>query len=400
MPFYRNISANERELAVIELTIALLRQTHAQALSLVPGPKISDWPLGSLFSRIFIDQSHTTLASKYYGATSGRFVRFPGRTSMIALAIALVTSLSFSVSESFAESTGGADPISHVGSKVIPIELMTTDSRQANARIEPAVVASQVDELRSIDPTITFEWVPRALYDWLDKDWERFEGQRFTLGAAIMAIVIGSVMLCTALLLSRPEVVIRPLHNTAKPAAARSKKTDYEEKCRFLLMSATMLWRDAEAAVCDLDRGLALRTLLMNELRLIAERLSANPVLRPEGQGHIAVSPTPDYWRNLSHDIRRTVSDLERICSVADAAQAGFGDRSNEPRMPTTAQEAYLVLGANHYADQDTIQRLVRALRQCWHPDMAQNDTDKSYREARIRQINVANDIIVQRRTI
>ena len=76
----------------------------------------------------------------------------------------------------------------------------------------------------------------------------------------------------------------------------------------------------------------------------------------------------------------------------------GLAGRNNEPRIPKSRDEACFILGANREADADTLQRLVRALRQCWHPDLAQTDQDRTYREARIKQINAAHDLITGKR--
>jgi len=38
-------------------------------------------------------------------------------------------------------------------------------------------------------------------------------------------------------------------------------------------------------------------------------------------------------------------------------------------------------------------------LRQSWHPDHARSETDRLHREARVRQINVAWDLVSQQRS-
>ena len=182
-----------------------------------------------------------------------------------------------------------------------------------------------------------------------------------------------------------------------KPASdviARPTPLDYEQRCRLLLRTAATLWRRGETAVFGLDDGLPLRTVLLAELKSISSRLASNPVVQATGSNALTVRYMPAYWRALCQDVSRTVRDLERICAVAEAGRASFGNRENEPRIPKTLEEAYFALGANPGVAQETLLRLVRALRQCWHPDLAQTDPDRRYREARIRQINVANDII------
>lgn len=64
-------------------------------------------------------------------------------------------------------------------------------------------------------------------------------------------------------------------------------------------------------------------------------------------------------------------------------------------RIPTTREEALLVVGASADAAIEVIKKIVDGLRQSWHPDLAKNDGDRLYRERRMQQINVAWDIIV-----
>jgi DnaJ-domain-containing protein 1 len=59
---------------------------------------------------------------------------------------------------------------------------------------------------------------------------------------------------------------------------------------------------------------------------------------------------------------------------------------------------AYAVLGANPEVDATTLKKLVDALRRAWHPDLARDETDRLKREERIKQINVAWDLIQGRR--
>jgi hypothetical protein len=180
---------------------------------------------------------------------------------------------------------------------------------------------------------------------------------------------------------------------TAAPARA-TQATETAEHCRMLIENATTLWRDVEAAVLDLKVGLPLRTLLLEELSHISRRLSRSPALQAAKSGALTTSEPEQYWKLLARDITRSIRDMNRIKAVAEAGRASFGTASNEPRMPATLEEAYFVLGANRNVDAETIQRLVRALRQCWHPDLAQSEEDRVYRQGRIRQINIANDII------
>jgi hypothetical protein len=81
----------------------------------------------------------------------------------------------------------------------------------------------------------------------------------------------------------------------------------------------------------------------------------------------------------------------------APAPQAGEGAR--ELPMPTTYAEALRILGASADASTDAIKKIVDGLRLSWHPDLARSEADRLQREARVRQINVAWDIVAQYRS-
>jgi DnaJ-class molecular chaperone len=64
----------------------------------------------------------------------------------------------------------------------------------------------------------------------------------------------------------------------------------------------------------------------------------------------------------------------------------------------TTRLEAYAFLGVNAGASELMLKKTVNALRECWHPDLATDEEDRHRREIRIKQINVAWDLISQKR--
>jgi preprotein translocase subunit Sec63 len=64
-----------------------------------------------------------------------------------------------------------------------------------------------------------------------------------------------------------------------------------------------------------------------------------------------------------------------------------------------TYAEALEVLGASPDAALAAVKKIVDGLRQSWHPDHARSEADRLHRERRLRQINVAWDLIAHRRT-
>ena len=60
--------------------------------------------------------------------------------------------------------------------------------------------------------------------------------------------------------------------------------------------------------------------------------------------------------------------------------------------------EAYQLLGVNADVSEGTLKKLVDALRMTWHPDHARDEQDRLLREDRIKQINIAWDLISDKR--
>jgi hypothetical protein len=95
----------------------------------------------------------------------------------------------------------------------------------------------------------------------------------------------------------------------------------------------------------------------------------------------------------------------ERAAAVpeapADASPPGreASEGTSELPVPTTYAEALEVLGASPDSSTAAIKKIVDGLRQSWHPDLARSETDRLHREARVRQINVAWDLVSQRRS-
>jgi hypothetical protein len=104
------------------------------------------------------------------------------------------------------------------------------------------------------------------------------------------------------------------------------------------------------------------------------------------GEPHAATLPAP-----LAPHIPQALPDS------MEAVEAGPSEISLE--MPATPQEALQVLGASPDASIDVIKKIVDGLRQSWHPDLAKSEDDRLYREQRVKQINVAWDILSGRRS-
>jgi hypothetical protein len=225
-------------------------------------------------------------------------------------------------------------------------------------------------------------------------------GQVVLLAAG--ATVLLGLSLLESLLFAIVQTAARsPRQLAARPVTAASRpltETEYQARCQQLFQTITTLWARAEIAVFDLDDELPLRNLLFKEMKQISQRLALDPNLRMSTSGAITAGHGLSYWKSLSQRLNQSARDLNRIGAVAEAAGVGFGGRNSEARIPKTRDEACFILGANREAEPETLQRLVKALRQCWHPDLAQTEPDRRQREARLKQINAAHDLITGKR--
>jgi hypothetical protein len=101
--------------------------------------------------------------------------------------------------------------------------------------------------------------------------------------------------------------------------------------------------------------------------------------------------------------LQRSAADLDRLEDTIGAAVAsidpGAGPARDLPRdMPRDLNEAYATLGVNAGAPEGTVKKLVDALRVSWHPDLATSAADRQLRDRKIREINVAWELIAGKR--
>lgn len=150
---------------------------------------------------------------------------------------------------------------------------------------------------------------------------------------------------------------------------------------------ATARLAQAELNVSALSKDTGLRGVLQGELATVRSRLDAverGLNSRPEDKSAAMV--------------RAVLRDLERIGRIIGVAmretnREGAG-ASREIALPQTLQDAYDILGLNSEAAPNVAKKLVDALRMTWHPDFARDEQDRQQREARMKQINAAWDMI------
>ncbi len=142
----------------------------------------------------------------------------------------------------------------------------------------------------------------------------------------------------------------------------------------------------AELALAALPAGLLLRDVLEAEVAKTRQRASdADRRIRSRAPQQSAA-----IFRALGRDLDRIV----RIARDAAVPKQVEADDEDAPHSPA---EAYRILGLNADAPPVLAKKLVDALRMNWHPDHARNEADRVRREARMKQINAAWDLIRER---
>lgn len=142
----------------------------------------------------------------------------------------------------------------------------------------------------------------------------------------------------------------------------------------------------AELALSALPPGLLLRDVLEAEVAKARQRaVDADRRIRSRAPQQSAAA-----FRALGRDLDRIV----RIARDAAAPKQNDADDSDAPHSPA---EAYRILGLNADAPPLAAKKLVDALRMNWHPDHARDEPDRLRREARMKQINAAWDLIRER---
>ncbi len=150
---------------------------------------------------------------------------------------------------------------------------------------------------------------------------------------------------------------------------------------------------DLELKICALQPEMLLRDVLASEMQSLGKRLADVERLqtrRPPSQS-IAII----------HNLMRELDRIGRITLVAaeGTPESGRGSSGSDPvSMPVSITDAYRVLGMNADAAPAVAKKLVDALRMSWHPDHARDAGDLQRREARMKQINAAWDMINERR--
>jgi hypothetical protein len=154
--------------------------------------------------------------------------------------------------------------------------------------------------------------------------------------------------------------------------------------------SVTALIEQAGGSIDSLVSAPPLREVLEHELGVIRQRLA---IVKAQA------SDSPEAAHKAAPAFRTLVRDLERVRRISESAALSFSGRRVAGRLPRSRSEAYDALGVHADVSMETLKRLVDALRMCWHPDLARDETDRLNREERIKCINVAWELISGKRS-
>lgn len=135
----------------------------------------------------------------------------------------------------------------------------------------------------------------------------------------------------------------------------------------------------------------ALRDVVSDELRSIEDTLRSTALAR---------ACAARDWAYVRMCAVQILTDLERVRRVAQSANetvAPSAASAFDFGVPSDRSEALAVLGVNADASEKVVKKIVDAMRQTWHPDLAKDDADRRAREERIKQINSAWDLVRRR---
>jgi hypothetical protein len=174
---------------------------------------------------------------------------------------------------------------------------------------------------------------------------------------------------------------------TAKAAEPEPGEVVDPALASALLQLKAMLSR-TEAAVSMLSSAAVLREVMQTDLAAARERLK---------EVETAVQRGTIPLMKLAAQLRQIAREIERVQRITESAAHSFSQHAASIRVPTTVAEAYAVIGVDVDDGDAVAQRVIDSMRMSSRPDYATDEIDRRDRLARIRQIDVASDLIARR---
>lgn len=147
-------------------------------------------------------------------------------------------------------------------------------------------------------------------------------------------------------------------------------------------------------AMSPLVFAVALAAATLAVLLVILKRQSASAAAT--GFGHAPASPREPQLPGFEPPAPATSQELI-VRPETSPAVSGSTPAMSPGGMPVTRADALAVLGLNDGATEAAIRKVVEGLRQSWHPDTAPTGIERAAREAHLKRINVAADILLRR---
>ncbi|MGE3914401.1 MAG: J domain-containing protein [Hyphomicrobiaceae bacterium] len=189
-----------------------------------------------------------------------------------------------------------------------------------------------------------------------------------------------------------------PASKTAPRTAPEEPVTKGGESCEDAGLpadwAAVVELRGTAEALLDLVRQIIadhvaagpLRDVLAAEVAAISGRLDGAELTSAIAESRLDL---------VSLVYAQALLDLERVRTLARIEhERSLASAEPSPKPPGSIEEAYDFLGVNPRASEPVVKKAVDALRQNWHPDLAADESDRRLREARIKRINAAWDLI------
>ena len=273
-------------------------------------------------------------------------------------------------------------------------EVAANISGVARANLPRQEVDQEVDSVSGVNVTILPTAVrdSRSIATFTSPWWDDEQVGRFLIVLAFMFLLILALptIISAALVIVKRRSVTPGSCATADGELHSAPETGAETCSELMKQVATELMRSSSAVNCL--RGVpALQNALYRELDAVRRSLG----FAPPAQGN---SEEPEDWHRIKSRLLTCLQEMQRVIAIAEAARASFSFPPAALQVITTRLEAYAFLGVNAGASELVLKKTVNALRECWHPDLATDEEDRHQREIRIKQINVAWDLISQKR--
>lgn len=186
--------------------------------------------------------------------------------------------------------------------------------------------------------------------------------------------------------LAAPTANERADVEAGQSGATPSEGETYAAHCARMISNAVANHEAMRDRLASIESG-SLRDVLHEDLAKVQSALLAP---------RLAADIASGSWASVEVAVTGAMVDLDRIERIIDSVSTTRSTSvlHNAEALPATAYEAFQLLGVTPEASPVAVKKIVDGLRLSWHPDHAKNETDRSIREARLKQINVAWDLI------